>query len=916
MARKVRVVCELDSSKRSPQGVLASLTVLTSNRGDLTKTFYVDANEKVQKNSTPNFSGGSYEVIEIHSLKELKELRRRLKSSQALMFSTPTNGTLIGRITTKNLRFGRTLSRSLDCFRHPAGGGVLPIDYDPRSGTEPLSPKELVNQLFSVFPALRETQLLWATSAGSCIYDASTDKEHFGIKGQRIYILVKDSSDITRALNVLAMRLWLAGHGWIKVSKSGQKLRRTLVDLALANAVQPDFAAGAVCHPPLEQRSKQKLIGQGEPLDTRIAIPNLTSDENVRLAKLYADAEAAVADEVKAARELWLNEYSDRAIQRAATAGNVLTEEEIAGIRDAAVTALDNGILTGDFLITLADGTQVTVADILNSPARYHGALCLDPLEPEYDDYRVVGKIFIGAKPFINSFAHGGQAFKLIRQQFAIEWRNSDSAISVQETNELLRTTGSFYDYGNCLVHVEGADVHVLTNATAVHYLGLLCRFWFMKPVRNSSPVRTNCDPHEKLVKQLLDLGARRELRKLTATSDVPLILPSGKVTSTNGYDAETGIIFAIEDASNIPEIPTKEQVREALAFLWRPVSLFPYVDEGARTNCLAALFTAVIRRVVATALGIAVDAPQRGTGKTMLLRAIVALHCGKNPDLSPIPCGQGREEELRKKITSTLLEGRNHVLFDNIVGKLDSQALAALMTSGKWADRILGKSQEYTGYARLLIGVNGNNLSLVGDLSRRFLQIRLDACLENPFDRHFDFNPEELVLELREQLVAAAITAIRGWFVAGSPGAASAGVGSFEDWGTLVRGPLRWFNQEGLLPFEGFRDPMEMLAEAVGNDPEQEDLVEFLAALNCVLGDREVKAKELVSELNSLVWNSDDRAIVREFLCTHCHELNAKSVGRVLGYRRDRPAGGLKLVERKGRDNVLTYCVRPVASA
>lgn len=896
-------------------GVLATVTVLTSDFGILTKEVYKDADGEPVKNNTPNFSGGHFQVFGIRSIKEFKKLRRTLKSNQAVMFSTPTSGITIGKITTKKRRFGRTLSRSLDCFSHPKAVGILALDYDPRSAIKPLTGNELYECIKSVVPAVVDTEVLWATSAGSCISDADTRKVVFGLKGQRIYILVTDGSDISRAIKVLATRLWLAGHGWIKVNKCGQMLDRTIVDLALANPVQPDFAAGAVCRPPYVQRSQDKLIGCGGPLNTRIAIPDLTPDESVQLDHLRIAAKALVADEAKAARESWLLDYADKAVKRAAAQGRVLTDEDRVEIKKAAVAALNENVLPGDFEIVLADRSILTVEEILANPAKYHGALCLEPLEPEYDDYRVVGKIFLDSNPSIHSFAYGGRTYKLCRQQSSVEWRVADSAVSVIDTIEVLRTNGSFYDYGNQLVHVVGVDIHVLTAATAIHYLGLQCRYWHSKVAR-SGTTKVNCDPHEKLVKQLLDLGARRGLRKLSATSDSPLILPDGTVIATNGYDTGTEIIFAITDPISIAEHPTIEQVRDALAQLWFPVSLFPYVDGQARTNCLAALLTAVVRKVIKASLGVAVDAPQRGTGKTKLARAILALQCGRHPDLSPVPTGQGREEELRKKITSTLLDGRDHILLDNAVGNFDSQAVAALMTSGHWSDRILGKSREFVGDARLFIGINGNNLSLSGELPRRFLQIRLDAGLENPFSRHFTFDPEELVLERRDQLVAAAITAIRGWFAAGAPGAATAGVGSFEEWGTLVRGPLLWFAEQGLLPFDGFCDPVESLVEAVENDSEHEELAEFLSALKLVIEGSEVTAKELLVLLARNRYDNEAVQIVRTFLEAHCRNgLTAQSVGKVLGYRRDRPAGGLKLVARKDRDKIVHFSVLPVAA-
>lgn len=894
----------------------ATFTILTTNQGVLTKEFSLDALGVLRKRSAPNFSGGTYEIAAVHSLRGFLQVRSALTSAQALMYSTPINGTRCGRITTQERRSKGVLSRTKDCFQHPSGPAVMAIDYDPRPGLPALTQKQLISVLQGVIPGLQETELLWATSAGSCISDRRTGLEHAGVTGQRVYVMVADGRDIKRALQTLAQRLWLADHAWIKVSRSGRKLKRTLVDLALANPVQPDFAAGAACTLPLEQRSQQKRIGQGGPLNSVTAIPSLTPAEETRLTEIYATAEAAAEPEAQTMRERWLVAYGERAVHHAASINISLSEEDKRSIHEVAVEALNKRVLGGSFLIKLADGSEVSVGDILKDPARYHEVLCYDPLEPGYDDDRVVGKIFTTKTPCIHSYAHGGQTFTLLRQQTDVEWLNADSAISVQATLATLRSAGSFYDYGNTLVHVEEADVHVLTPATAVHYLGSQCRFWQLKLRRDGEPVRVNCDPPEKLVKQMVDLGARRDLRKLLATSDVPIILPDGKVVASSGYDASTGILVVTSTGLTIPETPTKDQVRDALAILWQPVSLFPYVDAGARSNCLAALLTAVVRRVIPTALGIAVDAPQRGTGKTKLLRTIMALHCGRNPDLSPLPSGGGRDEELRKKITSTLLDGRDHVLFDNIVGNFDSLVLAALMTTGHWADRILGKSLEYKGHARLLVGVNGNNLSLVGDLARRFLQIRLDAGTENPFGRHFDFDPEDRVLEQREHLVVAAITAIRAWFAAGSPGAHTAGIGGFEGWG-LVRGPLLWFAAEGLLPFEGFVDPLDTLTDAVGSDPEQEDLVLLLSALRRILADQEVTANELLSMLRVNTWGDKDKAVVHEFLANNCRNgVTPISVGRVLNFRRDRAAGGLKLGFRQNRDKVHVYRVVPVAEA
>jgi hypothetical protein len=399
-----------------------TFTVLTTINGILTKEVSLDADGNATKTSTPNFSGGSHQTVAVGSLKDFLEVRCSLQPDQALMYSTPRNGNLSGIITTKKQRSGQQLSRSKDCFAHPSGKAILAIDYDARADSKPLTRQKLIKRFFEVIPAFRSTQVLWATSAGSCIYDTVTDKEHFGVLGQRLYIIVRNGSDIPRALHTLAQRLWLGGHGWIKVSKSGAMLKRTLIDLAMANAVQPDFAAGIVCHPPFIQRSQQMLIGKGDPLDTTVAIADLTKKELIRLDKIYKDAEKSAEAESRAARALWLENHVSRLMQHAEASGKSLTGSEIEEIRNNASAALVGGFLSGDFLITLENQTEVSVAEILENPTLYHEALCCDPLEPEYDNYRIVGMIFTAnGSPCIHSYAHGKHTFQLIRHQNDIE---------------------------------------------------------------------------------------------------------------------------------------------------------------------------------------------------------------------------------------------------------------------------------------------------------------------------------------------------------------------------------------------------------------------------------------------------------------------------------------------------------------
>ena len=96
--------------------------------------------------------------------------------------------------------------------------------------------------------------MLWWPSASSHICDAETGEDLTGLRGQRIYLMVREAGDIPRAGAVLVDRFWAAGHGRIAVSAAGAALERCPVDGSVWQPERLDFAAGAVCGEGLVQR--------------------------------------------------------------------------------------------------------------------------------------------------------------------------------------------------------------------------------------------------------------------------------------------------------------------------------------------------------------------------------------------------------------------------------------------------------------------------------------------------------------------------------------------------------------------------------------------------------------------------------------------------------------------------------------
>jgi hypothetical protein len=143
--------------------------------------------------------------------------------------------------------------------------------------------------------------------------------------------------------------------------------------------------------------------------------------------------------------------------------------------------------------------------------------------------------------------------------------------------------------------------------------------------------------------------------------------------------------------------------------------------------------------------------------------------------------------------------------------GELGGDLLCQLTERPLVRVRILGKSEAPELECRSTTFATGNNLMLVGDMTRRALVCSLDAAMDRPELRDFDFDPIAMVLANRGAYVSAALTIIRAFRIAGAPKMCGP-IGSYEDWSEMVRAPLIWV---------GHADPVESMEQAREEDPE-----------------------------------------------------------------------------------------------
>jgi hypothetical protein len=287
------------------------------------------------------------------------------------------------------------------------------------------------------------------------------------------------------------------------------------------------------------------------------------------------------------------------------------------------------------------------------------------------------------------------------------------------------------------------------------------------------------------------------------------------------------------------------------VALIDEAIGDFPYDTQASRANAFAALLTPIVRPTFDGPVPLAlIDAPQQGTGKTLLSSVIAVVATGRPAAATPAP---NNDEEWRKRITALLMGGSSVILIDNLDGQLDSPSLASALTSTTWRDRILGHSEMTNIPQRATWLATGNNIRLGGDMGRRCYSIRLDAKLSEPW-RGREFKHPDLLAwsrDNRERLIAALLTIARGWFVRVQPSSQSPKIGSFESWSSTIGGIL------GFAGVPGFLGNLDALY--AGADDETAEWETFLRELYGIFGGRAFTTKEVAAQtaLSSVLCDS-----------------------------------------------------------
>lgn len=882
----------------------------------LGKTYTLTA-DGLSKTTAGELVAATFEVRGFDTVQELASIIAGTNTSQALMASLPRNDAMSGKIVTKAALKDNpgAISRTKDYWCLPSRPGIAVSDYDPPTGGVPLSREALWELVCSVCPALRDAGVLWWSSGSSFIFNG--EQELQGLKGQRLYVMVRDLADSKRFAETLAARLWIAGHGYIAVSSSGSKLVRSTFDLSVTGEVaRIDFCAGACVTGSLSQRrGSPVVVGSGGFLDSRSACPDLTADEEARFEALVEAAKALKEPEAQIARELWKAARHSGEVARLVVAG-VAPQEATARATRTLESAL-RGELLGDYELVRADGSTVTVGDVLDQHERFHGAEFKDPLEPEYQNGKTCAKVFIyGAVPTIHSFARGGRTWKLRRQPARVYLNKGRKAETVSELLCMLTGERDVYLRGDDLVTVTGAESRPLDRHALAYLLGSRVAF-YSKGRDGDIPADLSAD----VVDMLISNANTMKTKELKALALLPFARADGSIVTSCGFDERTGVYahFEAEALPSVPTAPTATEVIEALRTMWGPWSGYLFATDADRGAMLSAIVTAVCRPALDISPGYWWEAPVQGSGKTRAAGALGALVRNKRGGITPFVGGNGAESEWAKKIVSMLRAAESFICIDNIVGHFKSPVLASLITDGSINERVLGGNKWYRGESRIFIAATGNNAQPDADMGRRFVRVRIDPRCEKPQSRDFAFDPVDRALSERLAIAHAVLVLIRAHRVAGAPvfGKGSAG---FEAWSGLVRQAVLWAGAMGYTEAAGIgtvSDPATSIMEGSATaDPEIESWGQVLSGLATVQMGEPFLARDVLK-----LHNAGEHSAEPELVAIHdglvgllgggFRDITANRIGYALRNRRDLIVRGLVLRGgAKDRDGVAAWKV------
>ena len=206
---------------------------------------------------------GWAERVWVHDIDELKDLLARTTSEQALALGAlrddlPTKARIVTERSLNGQAQPGIIARTQANIVYDKGPAFALLDHD-RKGM-PASVAGRLKQLggfwpamLTVMPELAHVARVTRTSTSSGLIRSDTGERLAGSGGLHVFVAVQEGTDIRRFLQDLHARCWLAGLGWMMVSKSGSLLDRSIIDRMVYGPERLVFEGPPILEDPLKQ---------------------------------------------------------------------------------------------------------------------------------------------------------------------------------------------------------------------------------------------------------------------------------------------------------------------------------------------------------------------------------------------------------------------------------------------------------------------------------------------------------------------------------------------------------------------------------------------------------------------------------------------------------------------------------------
>ena len=290
--------------------------------------------------------------------------------------------------------------------------GTLKLDTDVKTRDEVqglfpenpatwATPELFLSALEGAIPELAEHPVFITDSTSARIHHKGVMRKT-GDSGFHTDIPVEDATEIPAILVRLHYRLVAAGLGWAFVDTGGNIHIRSAVDLALKTVTQPNFCAPALAADvQQDRRTHVRITGRRLRLSDIEWSPEMQSECVTNIAALKAPLQATA--------------FAIKKERNTKIAKNLLKKEQVTEKEVARVCEV---LTRGDLLPTMTvtfvgPDEQVLVSELLLNGERFDQRDCLDPLRPDYDGGRAVGKFYWNnGLPMIHSFASGSRSLR------------------------------------------------------------------------------------------------------------------------------------------------------------------------------------------------------------------------------------------------------------------------------------------------------------------------------------------------------------------------------------------------------------------------------------------------------------------------------------------------------------------------